>query len=86
MKKRIVKRLVFTNKYGGGYIGADEYDGHLTDDNILGAFHEVGKTVWQGHNLYMLVDGEPLLRVHVDTFEQFTKSWYDYVLDAIRRI
>lgn len=86
MKKIKIKRLVFTNKYGGGYIGAGEYDGNLTDENILGSFHQVGKTVWQGSNLYMLVDGEPLLRVTVDTFYQYQKRWYESLLDAIRRI
>lgn len=86
MKRTKVKRLVFTNQYGGGYIGATEYDGKLTDDNILGAFHEVGKTVWKGRQLWMLVNGEPTFRVTVEVFEQYQKCWYDRILDAISRI
>ena len=41
MKRITIKRLVFCR--GDEYIiGATEYDGHLSDENILGSFHEVG--------------------------------------------
>ena len=86
MKRILIKRLVFTNQYGGGYIGASEYDGTLSDRNILGAFHEVGKTVWIGSQLWMLVDGQPALRVTVEPFYQYQKRWYETLLDAVRRI
>lgn len=86
MKRTKIKRLVFTNQYGGGYIGATEYDGKLTDDNILGAFHEVGKTVWKGRQLWMLVNGEPTFRISVELFDQYRKRWYEQILDAISRI
>ena len=86
MKHTRVKRLVFTNQYGGGYIGADEYDYKLSDDNILGAFHEVGKTVWQGRQLWMLLDDKPTFRVTVEVFDQYQKRWYEQILDAISRI
>ena len=43
MKKIMVKRLIYTNGNGISHIGGHEYDGRLTDDNILCAIHEVGK-------------------------------------------
>lgn len=51
MKKMKVKRLVYS-KLGSSEViyGGEEYDGNLTDDNILGAIHEVGKTEWHPTN------------------------------------
>ena len=87
MKRIKVKRLIFTDIRGGAEaIGAQEYDGHLTDDNILGAYHEIGKTVWHSGHLWMLVNGMPLIRITVHPFYQYQKSWYNLLLDAIRRI
>ena len=52
MKKILIKRLVYTcGRTGEELIGANEYDGHLTDANILGSIHEVGKTAWIGQAL-----------------------------------
>lgn len=86
MKKTIVKRLMYTNGYGEEIIGSVEYDGNLDDWNILGAVHEVGKTKWIGESLWLLRDGIPKYRITVGTFPQYTKRWYELLLDAIRRI
>ena len=43
LKKRIILYCPWT---GEEIIGAEEYDGTLSDESILGAFHEVGKTLW----------------------------------------
>lgn len=51
MKRIKVKRLLYRSLLTGEtYLGATEYDGNLTDDNILGAIHEVGKTEWRPTN------------------------------------
>ena len=86
MKKVIVKRLAYTMGYGDVKYGSVEYDGSLSDENILGAVHEVGKTQWIGSSLWLMRGNVPLYKITVETFPQYTKSWYDYLFDAIRRI
>jgi len=87
MKKRKIKRIVYTSTTTGEYfLGATEYDGTLTDENILDAFHEVGKTEWIGGNLWIVRDNRLLYRLSVESTIQYTKSWYDWLLDAVRRI
>jgi len=86
MKKIMVKRLVYINGQGEQIIGGTEYDGHLTDENILGSIHEIGKTAWIGSNLWVLHAGKPIMRIEVMPFYQFEKRWYEILLDAVRRI
>lgn len=87
MRKTIIKRLIYTCEYTGEeFIGAKEYDGYLTDTNILDSIHEVGKTAWMGNTLWLLRDGVPTYRINVECFYQYTKSWFDLLLDAVRRI
>ena len=87
MKKRKIKRIVYTSTTTGeSFLGATEYDGALTDDNILGAFHEIGKTEWIDGNLWVVRDNQLLYRLAVEPTIQYTKSWYDWLLDAVKRI
>ena len=87
MKKRKIKRIVYTSPASGEtFYGATEYDGNLTDYNILGAFHEVGKTKWIGDTLWVVRDNQLIYRLSVEPTVQYTKSWYDWLLDAVRRI
>lgn len=87
MKKTLIKRLTYYAPHTGEVMyGAEEYNAHLTDDNILGAIHEVGKTAWMGEALWLLVEGTPTYRINVEKFYQYTKSWYNLLLDAVRRI
>ena len=86
MKKIQIKRLVYINCYGEEYIGGIEYDGTLTDTNILVSIHEVGKTTWIENTLWLLCDGVPTYRITVQPFIQYQKRWYETVLDAVRRI
>ena len=83
MRKIEIKRIVYRATDGTEYIGSQEYDGHLTDENILGAIHTIGKTVWRGHNLWQL---EPELMLTVEKFYQYEKSTLDLLIDRIRRI
>ena len=85
MKKIKTKRLIFCR--GSEYlIGATEYDGKLTDENILQSFHEVGKTIVYPYGMWLLKNGEPYYRVSVCSFYQYQKSWYNLVSDNIKRI
>lgn len=87
MRKIMIKRLVYTcGRTGEEFIGANEYDGKLSDDNILGAIHEVGKTQWIGESLWLMRNGIPSCRITVEAFPQYTKSWLDLLIDAVRRI
>jgi hypothetical protein len=86
MKKIQIKRLVYIGNCGESYIGGVEYDSALSDANILGSVHEVGKTEWIGNILWLLRDGVPSFRITVQPFTQYQKSWYDYLIDTIRRI
>jgi len=86
MKRITIKRLVYVGPQGETLFGAEEYDANLSDDNILGLIHEVGKTAWMGETLWLLCDGAPTYRIDVERFYQYTKSWFDLLLDAVRRI
>ena len=90
MKRIKVKRLAYYNLITNDILwGAEEYDGNLTDENILGAIHEIGKTEWCTNclGLYKLNNiGEITHRIIVETFYQYQKSWYNLLWDWIRRI
>lgn len=87
MKKTLIKHIVYTSPASGDTFICDiPYDGRLTDENILGAFHEVGKTKWVGHNLWVVRDNQLVYRLSIETTIQYTKSWYDLLLDALRRV
>ena len=90
MKKIKVKRLMYhhlgTNEitYGG-----EEYNGNLTDYNILGAIFTLGKH--ERHpgmeGIYQLnANGELVYRITVETFYQYQKTRFDFLLDSIKRI
>jgi hypothetical protein len=51
MKVSKVKRLIYS-KLGCSEViyGGVEYDGNLSDENILGSVHELGKTEWLATN------------------------------------
>lgn len=87
MKKTIVKRIMYHSPASGEtFYGATEYDGNLTAENILGAFHEIGKTQWVNGHLWVVRDGQLIYRLSVEDFVQYTKTRFDLFLDAIRRI
>lgn len=90
MKKVRVKRLVYhhlgTNEI---HYGGFEYDGNLTNENILGAVFTVGKHEWHPgmEGIYQLnANGELVYRITVETFYQYQKSWYNLLADSIKRI
>ena len=92
------KRLVY-RKVGGAEIlyGGVEFDGRLTDENILGMVHEKGKTEWlpstwhDGMDLYLMKFYPnskvryPAYCIEVDEFYETQKSWYNKIWDWIRR-
>ena len=86
MKKIIVKRLVYTNLRGASYIGGEEYDGTLSNDNILGSIYHTDKHRWIGNELLAIQDGIPVYRISVQNFYKYQNFWYDILLDAISRI
>ena len=90
MKRIKVKRLAYYNLVTNEILwGGEEYDGNLTDENILGVFHEIGKTEWCPNclGLYKLNSkGEITHRIVVETCYQYQKSWYNLLADNIKRI
>ena len=86
MKKIVVKRLIYTDGASPDRIGAHDYDGSLSDHNILCSVHELGKTQWIGSSLWLIKNGRPIYRITVEPFTQYQKSWYDLLLDMLRRI
>ena len=89
MKRIIVKRLLYRNvNTNEVHYGGEEYDGHLTANNILGSVYEIGKYVWYNqHSLYQLDEyGTPIYQIYVERFEQYQKSWYNLLMDEIKRI
>ena len=87
MKKIIVKRLMYHSPASGQiFYGGEEYDGNLTDDNILGAIHEIGKTAWVGDQLWAIRGEDLVYRITVEQFVQYQKRWFELLWDQIRRI
>ena len=69
--------------------GAEEYDGHLTNENILGAIYTFGKHEWCPHvlALYQLNNmGELVYQITIEEFTHYQKSWYNLLSDSIKRI
>lgn len=61
----------------------------LPDQEILGALFEIGKDVWVGDTMYHMVrqNGQArLLRYEIRVITQYEKSWYNMILDVLRRI
>ena len=96
MKKIAIKRIIYREDYGSLWhemlpssiiIGGEEYDGRLSDFNILGAMIEVGKWDWASSygDCIVRVDGVQMY-AKVHTFYQYQKSWYNLLWDWIRRI
>lgn len=86
MKKVIVKRLIYRDGNGKEIIGNTEYNGSLTDDNILNAVHEVGRTQWIGQSLWLMKSGRPIYHITVAPFTQYQKRWYENLFDTVRKI
>lgn len=90
MKRIKVKRLLYKNMLTSEvHLGATEYDGYLTNENILGAIYEVGKHEWCPHNLSLYQknqNGDLVYQIYVEQFECAEKSWYNFFWDWIRRI
>ena len=86
MKQIKIKRLVYTDGEGSSMIGAQEFNGSLSNSNILGMVHELGKTQWIGNSLWTIRAGIPEYHITVEVFYQYQKRWYELVLDAVRRI
>jgi hypothetical protein len=89
MKKIITKRLLYKSMLTGEiHLGATEYDGHLTNENILGAIYTIGEHIWYNdYSLYQLDNtGMPIYQIYIEQVEQYQKSWYDLLIDEIKRI
>ena len=96
MKRIAIKRVIYSEDYGSLWreilpssiiIGGEEYDGKMSDFNILGAMIEVGKWKWASSygNCIVRVDGVQMY-AKVHTFYQYQKSWYNLFSDSIKRI
>ena len=90
MKRIIVKRLLYRHmRTNEVFYGGEEYDGHLTANNILGSIYTAGKHEWcpNKHSLYQYNDkGELQYQIYVNQFEYYQKSWYNILFDNIKRI
>ena len=90
MKKRVIFYCPWTEEL---VIGAEEFDGTLSDDNILGAFHETGKTMWCPTNpdydelWYLKPCGKvrlPYYKVLIDDFYIEVPTFWDRIKNALR--
>ena len=90
MKRIKVKRLVYS-KLGSSEIiyGGEEYDGNLTDGNILDTVHEIGKTEWRPTNwigpgdkwkneLWLLKPDPNNPNVKYPTYRIYVETFYQY--------
>jgi len=90
MKAIKVKRLVYSHLGTGEVLyGGEEYDGDLSDENILGSVHEIGKTEWLATNwvgpgdkyedeLWLLVPDSNNPQVKYPTYRIFVDTFYRY--------
>lgn len=93
MRKIVKKRLIYFCPWTHDvWYGAEEYDENMTDENILGAVYEVGKTSWcptgvfGNKELWLLkpypADPKvklPLYKIQVEEFYIYHKSWFDRI-------
>ena len=68
VKRIVMKRLVYIGQNGETHIGGDEYDGNLSDANILNSVHEIGKTTWINGILWLLKNNNPTYMITVNKF------------------
>lgn len=91
MKKRIILYCPWTDEV---IIGAEEYDGTISDFNIFMAFHEVGKTIWLSthpdyQELWYLKENKgglrlPYYKVGIDDFYTEVPTFWDKIKNALR--
>lgn len=92
MKKRVIFYCPWTEEL---VIGAEEFDGALSDDNILGAFYETGKAIWRPtihpdyDELWYLKETKmglrlPYYKVEIDNFYIEVPTFWDKIKDALR--
>lgn len=89
MKKIQIKRVCLVSPTGERMDFAQDFIGTLSDEAVLGTFHEIGKTIWIGESLYKIQRNEGIIRHYryeVYPVTQYVKSWYNVLLDAVRRI
>ena len=88
MKKIATKRLIYSSSYhklweeqlsSAVAIGGEEYDGELSDTNILESIREIGKWDWTSSYGDCLVRHDGQLYVRVQVFYRYEKSWYDKI-------
>ena len=87
-KKRLIMYCPWTDEV---IIGAQEFDASLSDENILGLLHEVGKTEWLPtypgtHELWHLGENHmPDYKIEVEIFYVEVPTWFDRIKDIFRR-
>ena len=89
MRKTIIKRVCLVSPEGERADLTDDFIGTLSDQAILDFLTQTGKTVWIGNNLYKIQWDNGIARHYryeVYQITQYTKSLFDLVLDAVRRI
>lgn len=90
-KKRIILYCPWTHEE---IIGAEEYDGSISDYSIFMSFHEVGKTVWSPTHpdykeLWYLKEDKcglrlPYYKVGIDDFYTEVPTFWDKIKEALR--
>lgn len=90
MKTIKVKRLLYKSILTGEiHLGATEYDGNLSDENILGSVHELGKTEWRPslwvgpgdkweNELWLLTPDTKNPKIKYPTYRIFVETFYRY--------
>lgn len=88
MKKVTIKRVFLVDDDHNYLIIPQDFFGTLSDEAILCAIHQRGKDEWIGNNLYRIIHQNGVIhhwRYEVATITQYEKSWYNYLIDIIRR-
>jgi len=89
MRKTVIKRVFLTDGTPNQILIPQDFIGSLSNEAILDALFQVGKDIWIGNEMYHMVHQDGMVRhwrYEVYTVIQYEKSWYDHLIDAVKRI
>lgn len=89
MKRNKIKRVfLISEDHKEIAVIPQDFLGTLSDEAILDGLYTVGCDVWIGNTMYHISHQGGMirhLRYEVVPVVQYEKTWFDYLLDAVRR-
>ena len=89
MKKIQIKRVFLVDEANNCLIIPQDFLATLSNDVILGALYQPPRDIWIGNSLYHTIHQNGMIRhwrYEVVLVTEHEKSWYNHLIDAVRRI